>query len=168
MHAAPRARFLALVFLWGLGGARAASASTCPEGWFADAMLGAYHIHPYKHFDNFDPGIGVECSFNPQWAATTGYFRNSLNRPSFYGGGIYTPEFAHWGWFRLGLMGGIVSGYNYGQFGIGPSKSTVGPLLAPAAFTRFGRFGINFILIPPIPADNLPFTVGFQAKYRVR
>jgi len=27
---------------------------------------------------------------------------------------------------------------------------------------------LNFILIPPIPADNLPFTVGFQAKYRFR
>jgi hypothetical protein len=34
--------------------------------------------------------------------------------------------------------------------------------------TRFGRFGVNFILIPPIRQDNLPFTVGFQVKYRVR
>ena len=30
------------------------------------------------------------------------------------------------------------------------------------------RFGVNFILIPPIPSDNLPFTVGFQAKYRFK
>jgi hypothetical protein len=41
-------------------------------------------------------------------------------------------------------------------------------VLAPAAITQFGRFGVNFILIPPIPADNLPFTVGFQAKYRFK
>jgi hypothetical protein len=148
------------------GGAHAAA--LCPQGWFADAMLGAYHVHPYKHFDDVDPGVGLECSFTSQWAATSGYFRNSLERPSFYGGAIYTPEFAHWQWFRLGLMGGIISGYNYGKFGIGPSNSSVGPLLAPAAFARVGRFGMNFILIPPIPADNLPFTVGFQAKYRIR
>ena len=166
VHAALRFRVIMLAIAVAFSGARARAATTCPQGWFADVMLGAYHVHPYKHFDDFDPGIGVECSVTSQWPASAGYFRNSLNRPSFYGGAIYTPEFAHWNWFRLGLMGGIISGYNYGRFGIGPSNSTVGPLLAPAAFTRFGRFGVNFILIPPIPADNLPFTVGFQAKYR--
>lgn len=149
-------------------GGRARAGSLCPQGWYADAMLGAYHVHPYKHFDDIDPGVGVECAATSQWAGSAGYFRNSLNRPSFYAGAIYTPEFSHWNWFRLGLMGGIISGYNYGHFGIGPSNSTVGPLLAPTAITRFGRFAANFIVVPPIPADNLPFTIGLQVKYRVR
>ena len=150
-----------------VNGERAQASELCPKGWWADVMVGSYHIHPYRHFDDFNPGIGMECSVTPQWAAAFGYFRNSLNRPSFYGGAIYTPEFAHWGWFRLGAMGGIISGYNYGNIGLGRNNRT-GPVLAPVAITRFGRFGANFILIPPIHADNLPFTVGLQVKYKFR
>jgi hypothetical protein len=145
---------------------RAQAHEPCPNGWWADLMLGSYHVHPYRHFDEFNPGVGVECSVNPQWEAVFGYFRNSLDRPSFYAGALYTPEFAHWKWFQLGAMGGIITGYNYGQIGLGQNNRT-GPILAPVAIARFGRFGANFILIPPIPEDRLPFTIGFQAKYRV-
>jgi hypothetical protein len=148
-------------------GAPAKAAKLCPGGWWADVMLGSHHIRPYRQFDEFNPGVGVECALTPQWAATVGYFRNSLDRPSFYGGAAYSPEFAHWSWFRLGLMGGIISGYNFGRFGVGSERRT-GPVLAPTAMTRFGRFGVNFILIPPIRANNLPFTVGFQARYQFR
>jgi hypothetical protein len=146
---------------------RAQAGVLCPKGWWADVMVGSYHIHPDRHFDDFNPGAGVECSVTPQWAASFGYFRNSLNRPSFYGGAVYTPEFAHWSWFRLGAMGGIISGYNYGRYGVGSNNRT-GLVLAPTAVIQFGRFGANFILIPPIHADNTPFTVGLQAKYRFR
>jgi len=52
-----------------------------------------------------------------------------------------------------------------GQIGLGRDNRT-GPVLAPTATTQFGRFAVNFILIPPNPSDHLPFTVGFQAKYR--
>jgi hypothetical protein len=150
-----------------VGRERAQAHDLCPNGWWADLMLGSYHLHPYRHFDDFNPGAGVECSITPQWEAAFGYFRNSLDRPSFYAGAVYTPEFAHWKWFQLGAMGGIITGYNYGQIGLGQNNRT-GPILAPTAMTRFGRFGVNFILIPPIPEDHLPFTIGFQAKYRVR
>jgi hypothetical protein len=145
-----------------------AAADPCKNGWWADFMLGSYHIHPYRHFDEFNPGAGTECWFSPQWAAAGGYFRNSLDRPSFYAGVVYAPELLHWSWFRLTAMGGVISGYNFGRFGIGGENNRTGPVLAPAAMTRFGRFGVNFILIPPIPQDNLPFTVGFQVKYRVK
>jgi hypothetical protein len=92
----------------------AVSPAACKDGWWADFMLGSYHIHPYKHFDEVNPGVGAECWFTSQWAASAGYFRNSLERPSFYAGALYAPRFLHWGWFRLSLMGGIISGYNYG------------------------------------------------------
>jgi hypothetical protein len=146
-------------------GELAQAGAVCPDGWAADVMIGSHHIHPYRHFDEFNPGVGIECSITPQWAAVVGYFRNSLDRPSFYAGALYTPEFAHWRWFRLGAMGGVISGYNFGRFGVG-SNGRTGPVFAPTAITQFGRFGMNFILIPPIHQDNLPFTVGFQAKYR--
>lgn len=168
------ARLHALILFMALAAALPARAAQppapapCKDGWFADLMLGSYHIHPYRHFDEFNPGAGFECWFTPQWASTVGYFRNSLERPSFYAGAIWGPEFAHWGWFRLSVMGGVISGYNFGRFGIGGENNHTGPVLAPSAMTQFGRFGVNFILIPPIPQDNLPFTVGFQAKYRIR
>jgi hypothetical protein len=146
---------------------RAESADLCPAGWWADAMLASHHIHPYREFDEFNPGLGLECSITPRWAASAGYFRNSLGRPSFYGGAVFTPEMTHWGWFRLGLMGGLISGYNYGRWGIGSNNRT-GPVLAPTIITQFGRFAVNFILIAPIPQDRLPFTIGFQAKYKFR
>jgi hypothetical protein len=145
----------------------ARAAEPCPRGWWTDFMIGSYHVHPDRHFDDFNPGAGIECSISTTWAASFGYFRNSLDRPSFYGGALYTPEYAHWGWFQLGAMGGIITGYNYGQIGLGANNRT-GPVLAPAAIARFGRFGANFILVPPIREDHLPFTVGLQVKYRVR
>jgi hypothetical protein len=155
------------IALAAIAGARAhAGTPPCKDGWWADLMLGSYHIHPYRQFDEFNPGAGMECWFKPEWAASVGYFRNSLDRPSFYAGAVYAPEFVHWRWFRLSVMGGVISGYNFGRFGLGGENNRTGPVLAPAAMTRFGRFGVNFILIPPIPQDNLPFTVGFQATYR--
>ena len=165
-------RFNSAVYLWIVAAAglivnveRTQAGELCPSGWWADVMVGSHHIHPNRYFDDFNPGAGLECSVTPQWAASVGYFRNSLDRPSFYGGALFTPEFAHWAWFRLGAVGGIISGYNYGQIGLGQNNRT-GPLLAAAAITRFGRFAANIILIPPIREDNLPFTVGLQLKYK--
>jgi hypothetical protein len=139
----------------------------CPDGFWADLMVGSYHIHPYRHFDDVNPGVGIECAFAPHWAAALGYYRNSLDRPSFYGGAIYTPGAADWGTVKLGLMGGIISGYNYGRFGIGTHHET-GPVLAPTVITTLGRFAANFIVIPPIPSDHLPFTIGLQLKWQCR
>ena len=137
----------------------------CAQGLWADAMIGSHHVHPNHDFEEFNPGLGAECYFRPEWGATAGFFRNSLRRPSFYGGVVYRPQFAHWGWFQLGVMGGVISGYNFGNWGLG-SNHTIGPVLAPLIMTEFGRFGVNFILIPPIPSDDLPFTIGFQLKMK--
>ena len=146
----------------------ARAGALCASGAWADLMIGSHHIHPDRPLDDFNPGAGIECGLTPQWAAVAGYFRNSLDRPSFYGGILYTPEFLHWSWLRLGAMGGIITGYNYGRFGVGGPDNGTGPVLAPVAITQFGRFAVNFILIPPIPQDNLPFTVGFQVKYHFK
>ena len=129
-------------------------------------MLGSYHVRPYRHLDEFNPGIGFECAFTPQWASSIGYFRNSLDRPSFYAGAVYAPQYMRWRWLRLGAMGGVISGYNFGRFALG-SRHRTGVVVVPAVVTEFRRFGINFILIPPIRESNLPLTVGIQIKFRV-
>ena len=143
------------------------AANPCPFGTWADFMIGSYHIHPQQHFEDFDPGIGIECNFRPEWAASFGYFRNSLIRPSFYGGAVYAPEALHWGSIRLGAMGGVISGYNYGRFGVGENHRA-GLVLIPSAILNFGRIGANILLVPPIPQDRLPFTIGLQVKLRLR
>lgn len=150
-------------------GATPARAGWCDQGLWVDAMVGSYHINADRstHFEEFNPGIGAECYFTPEWAATAGYFHNSLSRPSFYGGAVWAPEFAHWGWFRIAAMGGLISGYDYGRWGIGHNRS-VGPVLAPIVMTDFGRVGANFILIPPISSEKLPFTIGFQLRVRFK
>ncbi|WP_133646499.1 hypothetical protein [Paraburkholderia flava] len=143
------------------------AADWCSGGVWVDAMLGSYHINPDrdKHFEQFNPGLGVECWLGSEWAVTAGGFRNSLRRPSWYGGGVWAPEFLHWGFIRLAAMGGIISGYNYGNWGLGRNH-TIGPVAAPIVMVEYKNVGANFIVIPPIPSDDLPFTIGFQVKVR--
>jgi hypothetical protein len=147
--------------------ASSAHADWCSGGVWVDAMFASYHINPDPgtHFEEFNPGLGVECWLNNQWALTAGGFRNSLRRPSYYGGGVWAPEFAHWGFVRLAVIGGIISGYNYGNWGLGRNH-TVGPVAAPIVMTEYKRIGMNFIVVPPIPSDNLPFTIGFQLRVK--
>jgi hypothetical protein len=142
------------------------AADICGDGVWVDAMVGSHHIHPKKEFEEFNPGIGVECWVSPSWALTAGYFHDSLSKPSFYGGGVWAPQFVNWrGFVRLAVMGGMISGYNYGKWGIG-HNSTVGPVAAPLIMVQYGRVGANIILIPPIPSSDLPFTIGLQVKVR--
>jgi hypothetical protein len=152
----------------GLAATSAAHAGDwCGGGVWVDAMLGSYHIDPdpNTNFNEFNPGLGVECWLNNQWALTAGGFRNSLRRPSYYGGGVWAPEFAHWGIVRIAAIGGIISGYNYGNWGLGRNH-TIGPVVAPIVMLEYKRVGANFIVIPPIPSDDLPFTIGFQVKVK--
>ncbi|CAH2804417.1 MAG: FIG00464913: hypothetical protein [uncultured Paraburkholderia sp.] len=149
-------------------GASAAHAGDwCEGGLWVDAMLGSYHINPDPdtHFEQFNPGLGVECWLNSNWALTTGGFRNLLRRPSYYGG-VWAPEFLHWGFIRLATMGSIIFGYNYGNWGLGHNH-TSGPVAAPIVMVEYKHVGANFIVIPPIPSDNLPFTIGFQEKIKL-
>jgi hypothetical protein len=152
----------------GLAAASSAHAADwCSGGVWVDAMFASYHIDPDPgtHFEEFNPGLGVECWLNGQWAVTAGGFRNSLRRPSYYGGGVWAPEFAHFGFIRLAVMAGIISGYNYGDWGLVRNHS-VGPVAAPIIMTEYKRVGMNFIIVPPIPSDNLPFTIGFQLRVK--
>ncbi|WP_407672076.1 hypothetical protein [Paraburkholderia acidisoli] len=168
-YAGKRTRAVAAALLGSLlmlGAAPSAQAADwCSSGVWVDAMVASYHINPDKDFEQFNPGLGVECWINDQWAVTGGGFRNSLRRPSWYAGGVWAPEFLHWGFVRLAAMGGIISGYNYGNWGLGRNH-TIGPVAAPLVMVAYKRVGINFIVVPPIPSDDLPFTIGFQLRFK--
>ena len=66
---------------------------------------------------------------------------------------------------RLAAMGGIISGYNYGNWGLG-CNHTIGPVAAPVVMMAYKHVGPNIVVIPPIPSDDLPFTLRFQVRYR--
>jgi hypothetical protein len=156
----------AMAALIGLSAASHADAATwCAGGIWLDAMIASYHVHPKQSFEDVNPGLGIECWLGQEWALTGGGFRNSLSRPSWYGGGLWAPEFAHWGFVRLAVMGGVISGYNYGNWGLGRNH-TIGPVATPIVTVDYKRVGVNFILVPPIPSNNLPFTIGFQLKVK--
>jgi hypothetical protein len=164
-HAMRACAMLVAASAAGMVSSKASAADWCDKGVWVDAMIGSHHVHPDKDFKQFNPGIGVECWLAPGWAVTGGYFRNSLSKPSFYGGGVWAPEFARWGYVRLAVMGGIISGYNYGKWGIGRDH-TVGPVAAPVIMAEYKRVGANIILIPPIPSSDLPFTLALQLKVK--
>lgn len=143
----------------------AQAADWCSGGLWLDGMVASLHINPKKDFNDFNPGLGFECWPNQNWAVTAGGFRNSLDRPSWYAGGLWSPDIVTWSHVRLAVMAGIISGYNYGVWGIGGNHA-VGPVVAPILMTNIGKFGLNLILIPPIPSDQLPATIGFMLRYR--
>jgi hypothetical protein len=160
-------RAIAAVVIGLAAASSAQAADWCNGGVWVDAMVASYHVDPDKdtNFEEFNPGLGVECWLGNEWAVTAGGFRNSLRRPSWYGGGVWAPEFTHWGFVRLAVMAGIISGYNYGNWGLGRNH-TVGPVAAPIVMFEYKRVGANVILVPPIPSDNLPFTLGFQLRVK--
>ncbi len=75
------------------------------------------------------------------------------------------PEFVHWGFIRLAVMGGIISGYNYGDWGLGRNH-TVGPVAAPLVMLEYKRVGANFILIRRSLRMICRLRWGFQVKVK--
>lgn len=84
---------------------------------------------------------------------------------AFFYGGVWEPEFLHWNHIRLAAMGGIISGYNYGNHGFGHNH-TIGPVAATLIMLDYKRVSANVILIPPIPSSDLPFTLGFMLRVK--
>ena len=79
-------RYCIRIALWAAAVVAATSAcaagSPC-QGLWADVMIGSHHIHPYRQFDDFNPGFGFECSITQQWAATLGSFATPWIGPPF-------------------------------------------------------------------------------------
>ncbi|MBV8259930.1 MAG: hypothetical protein JO239_03025, partial [Paraburkholderia sp.] len=48
-------------------GRPAQAANWCGSGLWVDAMVGSYHIHHDKDFEQFNPGLGIECWPGDTW-----------------------------------------------------------------------------------------------------
>ena len=125
------------------------------EGLWISATTRSYHADREAGFNERNWGIGAEYELAPEWRAIGGTYKNSVFRRSNYVGLHWTPlRFGNW---RLGAIGGAVSGYpgyNYGW----------GPLAAPVLSWESGRFGANLIALPKI--EEIAAVVALQIKVK--
>ena len=125
------------------------------EGLWLSATTVSYHADREAGFNERNLGVGVEYELASDWRAIGGTFRNSVFRRSNYVGLHWAPlRFGNW---RLGAIGGLVSGYpgyNYGW----------GPLAAPVLSWESGRFGANLIALPKI--EEIAAVIALQVKIK--
>lgn len=105
-----------------------------------------------RNEDNF--GIGFEHDLAPSWRLVGGGYRNSEYNDSYYGGVAWMP--VNMGLFKLGLVGGIITGY---------SEMDPAPLLAPVLALEGRHFGANLIVVPPVKDVG---AIALQLKWRFR
>jgi hypothetical protein len=93
-------------------------------------------------------GGGLRYTFNPDWSVQAGVYRNSIDRTTVYGLATYTP--LHIGPVRVGVFGGLATGYNAPVIGgvaleLGPVTIRVVPKIKGATPLVFGvEVGIPF------------------------
>ncbi len=96
------------------------------------------HLDGSRHCNNLvTPGVGYEHPITDKWRLSVGEYSNSNCRESWYAAGAYLP--LHLGNWKLGALGGAVSGYS----------APILPVGALIAAYEPGLVGFNLILIPP-------------------
>lgn len=109
---------------------------------------------PYEH-DCSDRTPGVYARFNDRWMV--GYYRNSIQRASFYGG--RTWRLLDRGWVQVEVTAGFLTGYKPGH---------VGPLLLPAVSFPIGqKTRLQVVPIPKIPGKHGPAALHFALEFRL-
>ena len=130
----------------------AVSAETTATHYLTSGFVSHHAKGDYRE-NNY--GIGYEIR-QGRFAYSVGYFRNSLDRDTFYGAVGYHA----WtnGPVSVGLVGGLATGYPY------PVVPMVIPFLE---LTLSKSIELRFFAIPPIP-DVTPFTAAAQLKWRFK
>lgn len=123
------------------------------------ASVTSYHFDQKTQHNQINPGLGIERPLTPTVSAIFGGYRNSLIEPtadqkkvSAYAGVLWQP--LHADDFKLGLAGGIVTGY----------ESHPSPLLLPMVSWEHDRFGANLFLAPKVKDSQA--VLGLQIKYK--
>jgi len=81
-----------------------------------------------------------------------GWYRNSLDRTSVYGGKMLSTG-------HFGVLAGAVSGYQW-------HNVKVVPLLSPYATYSYGRFGFNLAIVPS-PLKWSESALALQLKFQL-
>ena len=120
--------------------------------------VGGFSRHFERDLDlnEFNPGLGYEKDIDKDLSWSTGVFKNSLKRASFYALANYALWQPAEGW-RLGITGGLASGYH---------KSPIVPLVAPFVEWRVSKLGIQAYVIPSVK-PYVDGAVVMQFKWRI-
>lgn len=149
LESLPRAAAVLMALAVALGIAADARADT----WISATTV-SYHLDRSQHFNETNPGLGIEHGITENTAVVAGFYRNSISRESVYAGAAWTPLRA--GYLRAGFVAGGITGY----------KISPAPMLVPAAMLEGKRFGANLLFVPHVMKD-VPATFALQIKVKV-
>ncbi len=122
---------------------------------FLQVNLASYHPNEDKDddFNEFNPGLGLEYHFENFYIAG-GFFENSIDKFSTYWGVGHERTFFV-DWFGLGILGGVVTGYDSG---FSPRLAAV-----PSAFFKKGRTTLKAYYVPAV-GDVDADAIGFALR----
>ena len=130
------------------------------QNWLQTGFL-SYHLNRdqahTRHFREQNYGIGFEHKLSEDSSLSIGYYRNSLDRNSFYAGYNWSPINA--GAVKLGVIGGVISGYP------ALNKGGAFPMLLPVASLEGKAVGINLTYVPRM--KDVSSVVALQLKFKI-
>ncbi len=123
---------------------------------FVQLNLASYHpgADSDDDFNEFNPGIGLEYHLEHFYIAG-GFFENSIdNFSTYWGAGTERTFFTDW--FGLGILGGIVTGYDDG---FSPRLAAV-----PYVYFQKNRFSLKSYYVPAV-GDVDEDAIGFAMRF---
>ncbi len=100
----------------------------------------AKHLDGKQHCNSTTTGLGYEHSQSENWRSQIGFYRNSNCRWSAYAAEAWMPVYLQSINVRLGVLGGVVTGYG----------SAVLPAGGLVTSFEFKKWKLNLITIPPV------------------
>ncbi len=121
-------------------------------------------------YNSDNKGFGIRYGVNRQLDAFSGFYTNSYNKMSFYGGMQFKqPVHLGHGWYVApGLKFGVVTGYDGlpDDGGFAPFNGKVKPLLAPTLEVGARHGFVNVGVVPAVSEDTT-WMVMIQAGYKL-
>jgi len=147
---------LAIAAVYALWLAQAWQPARAGDLWTA-CTVRSYHFDRSQGYNERNWGCGIEYGVARDIRLIAGAYRNSLFRRSLYAGALWTP--LHIGPAKIGLIGGVVNGYD------DESHGRLFPVVAPAVVLEYRSFGINLLATPRY--RDSPGVIGLQLKFQV-
>ena len=123
---------------------------------FVQINLASYHPSEDSEddFNEFNPGVGLEYHLDGYYLAG-GFFENSIDKFSTYWGVGHERTIGA-DWFGLGILGGIVTGYDSG---FSPRLAAV-----PYVLLKNGRASLKTYYVPAV-GDVDEDAIGFALRF---
>lgn len=123
---------------------------------FVQINVASYHPSEDSDddFNEFNPGIGLEYHFDSYYLAG-GFFENSIDKTSTYWGVGHERTIGA-DWFGLGILGGIVTGYDSG---FSPRIAAV-----PYILLKKGKTSLKTYYVPAV-GDVDSDAIGFALRF---